>query len=308
MSPLRPGRWLLVPLLAVVAAYAVGAWVAEAIDANPDFAPAAAVTPRQSRAVALTAALIRREIDVHSWTPNDPVFAPGWLLHDMPRYQQGLVSTLGLFTAGLAGRRGETAGDAALPLAADWLRYPATVWRFDLSRSLLPTTSTEKQYRRAAAALESYNQALEDGTSILDRRPEALAAALDDLGRNLGAASAGIEAAIAERSGIPFDRRPAGTFHDARGRLYATALLLRELGWDFAQTISDRGLGERWRRLLDSAAAAAAFAPAVIVNASPDGLLLPNHLAAQGFALLRVRQQMGEMAEALSKPAVSVGR
>ena len=306
-SRLKPGRWLLAPtvLLTIGLGLGIAAWTVNKIDANPDFAAAGAVVPRQSRSVAVAAALILREIDVHAWTANDPFFQPGWLLHDMPAYQQGIIAALAGFAAGLSERRADAPGDVGLATAANMLRYPGTVWRFNLSVSWMPTTSTEKQYRRAAHEFEAYNLALLDGTASFDRRPEALVAALSDIGRDLAAASAATDEAIAERQGGLFDRRPATVYYGNKGRIYADSLLLRELGWDYAESIADHGLAGQWRRLLDAATAAAALAPAMVFNGAPDATLLPSHLAAQGYTLLRVRQQLGEIVETLAKPVIS---
>ena len=303
---LTPSRWLVAPSLALLVGLGLGitGWSVNVIDANPDFAAAGTVVPRQSRGVAVAAALILREIDVHAWTANDPFFQPGWLLHDMPAYQQGIIAALANFAAGLSERRADTPGDAPLATAASMLRYPGTVWRFNLSVSWMPTTSTEKQYRRAAHEFEAYNLARLDGAANFDRRPEALAAALADIGRDLGTASALGDEAIAQRLGGLFDRRPASVFYGNKGRVYADSLLLRELGWDYAQTIADHGLGAQWRRLLDAASAAAALAPALVFNGAPDSTFLPSHLAAQGYALLRVRQQLAEIGDSLLKPIV----
>ena len=43
------------------------------------------------------------------------------------------------------------------------------------------------------------------------------------------------------------------------------------------------------------------WTPTVIVNGDPEGQLLPSHLAAQGFYLLRARTQLKEIANILLK-------
>jgi hypothetical protein len=39
----------------------------------------------------------------------------------------------------------------------------------------------------------------------------------------------------------------------------------------------------------------------VVINAAPDGILLPSHLAAQGFYVLRARAQIREITNVLLK-------
>lgn len=294
----RPAWWWLGPglALALVLAYLGAAWSIDVIDTNPAFGPGT-VTPSQSRSVAMAAAMILREVDVHGWTANDPFFQPGWLLDDMPRYQEGIVAALAHFVDGLAGRQGGTLPpgfDGDLRFAAGLLKYPATIWRFASPTSWVPTASTEKQYRRAAVTLQAYNLRLEEGALTFDRSPQALAAALTDMAADLDASSAAVEADIAAGR-WPLNDRSEELFYTTKGRLYADSLLLRELGWDYAQAITDHNLGAAWRRLLDSFRTAAAMAPWLMINGPPGSTLLPNQLAVQGFYLLRARDQLGRI-------------
>lgn len=288
--------------LAIVLYYAVGALGIEVIDSDPQFGPGT-VTARQSRTVAQAAALVRREVDVHAWTANDPFFLPGWVLDDMPNYQQGIVAAVARLMGGLADR--QTAGGVIAPggdlsQAAGLLKYPGTIWRFDPAISWAPTASAEKQYRRAARSLDAYQRALEAGTAGFDRRPAALAATLADIAADLGAASAVTESYVAEGHWALAGGADA-VFYAAKGRLYAYSLLLRELGWDYAQAINDRGAGAAWQHMLATMRTAAALEPLVVIDGAPDASLLPSHLAAQGFYLLRARQQLGELAETLRR-------
>jgi len=80
-------------VLGVAAAlyYPIGMVVLHTIDDNPTFQaeapPAGPATA--SRAVAMAAALIGREVDDHAWVANDPIFLPGWALDNMANYQMG---------------------------------------------------------------------------------------------------------------------------------------------------------------------------------------------------------------------------
>jgi hypothetical protein len=53
--------------------------------------------------------------------------------------------------------------------------------------------------------------------------------------------------------------------------------------------------------MLESLRVAAGMDPLIVSNGAPDGLLFPNHLAAQGFYLLRARTQMRELSNVLTK-------
>ncbi len=303
---LRPARWWIAPGLALLVGlyYAVGVWTTDVIDANPEFGPGT-VTPRQSRSVAMAAALILREVDVHGWTANDPFFQPGWLLDDMPRYQEGIVAALGHFVDGLAARQGDALPpgfDGDPRFAAGLLKYPGTIWKFASATSWMPTASAEKQYRRAAVTLQAYNARLEQGTLAFDRSPQALTATLADMAADLGGSSGAIEADVAARR-WPLNARSEELFYTTKGRLYASSLLLRELGWDYAQVVNDRNLGGAWRQLLDTLRTASAMAPWLVVNAAPGSTLLPSQLAVQGFYLLRARDQLDAIIDQIKTPA-----
>lgn len=280
-----------------------GLWVHRIDDDTGFVAP----TPIEggSRAVDLAAALIGREVDVHGWTANDPFFQPGWVLDNMPLYQQGIIYALGRFAIEMADQIGRARGssqvDADLDRAAGLLKYPGDIWIFDFSTSWAPTASSDQQYRAAQRALVSYNQRLAAGQAVFDRRSDNLIATLDRIAADLGSASAVIDRHIDASSGWLIDTRADDIFYATKGRIYAYYLLLRELGVDFEVVIQERGLTAVWQQALDSFREAAELQPWVIINGRPDSQFLPSHLAAQGFYLLRARTQLREISNVLTK-------
>src|SRR5512145_1049731 len=96
----RPAWWWLAPLsvLAVVGYVAVGMALAHVIDDDFEFGPGT-VDSSQSRAVAIAARLVFREVDQHKWTANDPFYLPSWWLDNMPHFQQGIIAATARFTA-----------------------------------------------------------------------------------------------------------------------------------------------------------------------------------------------------------------
>jgi len=90
-------------------------------------------------------------------------------------------------------------------------------------------------------------------------------------------------------------------FYNTKGRLYAYYLVLRDLGYDFQAVIAERGLQTNWDNLIKSLREAAELRPWVVMNAPLDSLVNPNHLAGQGFLLLRARTEMREIADILQK-------
>jgi hypothetical protein len=280
------------------------AWL-HRVDDDPAFAIESSAPEGGSRAVALTADLIDREINTHRWVANDPFFMPGSMLDNMPNFQQGVVAGLSRFaielTDQIARTRGSSQVDPDLNTASGLLRYPGTIWIFDLSTSLAPTASSESQYRRAMNALRDYNQRLAAGNAVFETRADNLLATLDRIAADIGSSSAALDQHLAERSGLGLDFQADDLFYANKGRLYAYYLLLRELGVDYARVIQERDLVAAWAQMLDSFRAAATMQPWVVVNGPPDSMLLPSHLAAQGFFLLRARTQLREISNILLK-------
>jgi hypothetical protein len=279
-------------------------WLHE-IDDDPDFALASSAPEGGSQTVALAADLIDREINTHRWVANDPFFMPGSLLDNMPSFQQGIIAALSRFTVELADQIARTRGssqiDRDLDTASGLLKYPGTVWIFDLAVSFAPTASSESQYRRAMRAMRDYNQRLSQGQATFEIRADNLQATLERIAADVGSSSAAIDRHLAERSGFGLDFSADDVFYINKGRLYAYYLLLRAMTIDFGKVISERDLSGPWTQMLDSFRAAATLQPWVVVNGDPAGQLLPSHLAAQGFFLLRARTQLKEVTNILLK-------
>jgi hypothetical protein len=304
----RWGRPVLYGVLALVVLaliyYPVGMIVVNKIDDDPAFAPAA-VPANGSRAVALAAALIDREVNKNGWTANDPFFLPGALLDNMPNYQQGIIAALARFAFELTDQIGRTRGssqaDPDLQEAAGQLQLPGNKWVWDPSTSLGLTATSEQQYRKAMRALLHYNQRLAAGQATFERRADNLLATLDRIAADLGSASAALEERIEQHSGDFIDWKADDLFYNTKGRLYAYALLLRELGADFDKVLADKELKAVWQQTVDSMLAAARLQPWWVVNGRPDSQFFPSHLASQGFFLLRARTQLREVTNILLK-------
>ncbi|MFO1061040.1 MAG: DUF2333 family protein [Dongiaceae bacterium] len=301
----RPALYgLVVLLVAALVYYPVGMVVVHKIDDDPAFAPAA-VPEGGSRAVALAAALIGREVDQHGWTANDPFFLPGAMLDNMPNYQQGIIAALARFAFELTdqiGRsRGSSQADPDLQEAAGQLQLPGNKWVWDPSTSLAFTATSEQQYRKAMRALLKYNQRLAAGQATFERRADNLLATLDRIAADLGSASAALEERVEQHSGDIIDFRADDLFYNTKGRLYAYALLMRELGVDFDKVLADKDLGKVWQQTVDNLMLAAQLQPWWVVNGAPDSQFSPSHLASQGFFLLRARTQLREVSNILLK-------
>ena len=289
-------------LLAAALYYPAGMIYIHKIDDSADLG--VTVEGGESLAVAVAAALIERETDRNRWTANDPFFLPGAVLDNMPNFQQGIIYALSRFAIEMSdqiGRiRGSSQVDSDLDNAAGRLKYPGNIWYFDFATSLAPTSTSEEQYRTARRAFVNYNRRLAAGEAKFERRADNLQATLERIGADLGSQSAGIDHAIAG-SGWGIDFQADDVFFQTKGRLYGYYQLLAAFREDFGRIINDRELGPAWEQMLRSVRHAAELDPLVVVNGAPDGQLLPSHLAAQGFYLLRARTQLKEIANILLK-------
>ena len=282
----------------------VGALIVENIDDDPQFAPRN-VAPGESRAVAAAAHLVTREVDVNTWTPMMPFFVPAGILDNMPNFQRGIMAALGRFSTELMDQVGRTRGtsqvDRDLEQARGFLNEQPNIWLWQPSVSLLPSTTSAQKYRAGRDRLVAYNKRLASGQAVFERRADNLQALLDRIANDEGSDSAVIDQHIIERAGDLFDLRADDIFYFNKGRLYANYLLLRELGIDFENVIRERNLTNAWNGTVETFRIAAALDPWIVWNGYPDGLLIPNHLAAQGFYLLRARVQLRELTAILLK-------
>jgi hypothetical protein len=255
--------------------------------------------------VATAAGLIDREVDQNGWPANDPFFYPGSALDNMPNFQIGIIQALGRFAVDMTDQIGRTRGssqaDPDLDKAAGLLKYSPTVWIFDPSTSWAPTASSESQYRAARKALLNYNEKLANHQAVFERRADNLLSTLDRFAADLGSASAILDSQIREHSGDFVDFHADDAFYNAKGKLYAYAMLFRALGKDFAKVIEDKDLKAAWDQTAASLMEGATLKPLVVINGKPDGLFLPNHLAVEGFYLLRARTQLREITNILAK-------
>ena len=293
-------------LVLVLLYYPVGMLLTHEIDDDLGYqVPPDMAVEGGSQAVAMAAALVRREIDVHPWVANDPWFLPGAALDNMPNFQQGLLAAVARFSFELVdqvGRaRGSSQTDADLQEASGQLQYSGHIWYFDFSTSLAPTTPSEDRYRKAYRSLLRYNERLAAGNAVFERRTDNLQATLNRIALDLGASSAALEDQVDMHSGDFFDFHADDTFYSVKGQLYGYTMILGALGEDFGNVLAERDLATVWGELMSSMRNAAALQPWVVVNGPPDGQFGPSHLTSQGFYLMRARTRLREITAILEK-------
>ena len=309
-TPAPRRRWLklllgapVLLLIAILGWYVICAFVVHRIDDDPGFAVQTGAPQGSSRAIAAMADLIDREISTHEWTPNEPFFKPGWVLDNMPNYQLGIlqaVQRMGIsFRDRLARTRGSSQVDADLARATGLLAYPGNVWVWNPTTSLAPTATSESQYRQAVIALRAFNERLVSGDAELERRSDNLIDTLESVASDMGATSAALYQKIDSTRNLWLDFTADDLFYTTKGQLYAYFIVLRGLGEDFAEVIQERRAGAAWAQMLDSFQLAASLQPWVVMNGALDSQAKPNHLANQGFLLLRARTQLREVSNIL---------
>jgi hypothetical protein len=298
-------KWTaIVVVLVIVLYYPVGMVLTHKINDDPNFS-APPVEQGASQAVATAAALLDREVNHTAWPANDPFFFPGWALDNMPNFQKGMIGALKRFSIELQdqiGRnRSTSSADPDLQTAASALNYAPDVWVWNPTVSIWPTATSEDQYRQGRRALLAYNARLAKNNAAFERRADNLIDTLNRIGNDLGAASEKTNRQIDQYSGNWVDFHADDVFYQNKGLLYANALLLRDLGKDFSGILAEKGAKTVWDRMVESMLEGAELRPWIVINGRPDALLQPNHLAAQGFYLIRARAQLEELNDILIK-------
>ena len=159
--------------------------------------------------------------------------------------------------------------------------------------------SSESQYRRGLEDLRRYNERLAQGTAVYERRADNLLATLDRISGDLGGDSAALTHEVDEGTSNFLDFNADNLFYSIKGKLYAYYLILRELEKDFAPVIKEKNLQASWAELLTSLQLGATLHPWVVSNGPLDSMATPNHLAGEGFLLLRVRTKLEEIMDIL---------
>lgn len=258
-----------------------------------------------SETVAAVSYLVKREADINNWTPNDPIFQPGWWLDNTPNFQKGIIGALSRFSFELRDqlgrRRGSSSIDTNLEKAASNLSIEPERWVMDFGTSWLPTRPSDSYYIEAISQLDAYNRQLAAGQSVYDVRSDNLLATLERIALDLGASSAALDLYITDNAGgvLP-DTGADDLFYQVKGQVYAYTIILTAIRKDFSKVVENREIAALYDELLRSMSAAAKLDPWVVSNGAADGIIA-NHLSMQGFYLLRARTQLKEVSNILLK-------
>jgi hypothetical protein len=253
----------------------------------------------------MAVALLDREVNVYRWTPNDPFFLPSYALDNLPNFQKGMLAAIRRFVIEVQDKigrsRGSSAADAEVEKAAGALATPADRWVWDPGVSIWPRSTAEQEYRQAIRMLRAYNKRVAEGKAAYERRADNLISILERVADDIGSQSDKIAERVRTLGDLVLDTRSDDLYYDTKGRLYGYAMILRALGEDFGQVIEEKRAGKEWARMLESLSHAAGLQPLLVRNGKADSLLMPSHLAAQGFFLLRARVQLKEVVDILQR-------
>lgn len=290
-------------LIIVLLYYPVGMFFIHKVDLDPDLG--LRNSSRGSNAVAVSIALIDREVNNHGWVSNDPIFKPGAFLDNMANFQKGIISAIARFSFELVDQLGRTRGssttDPDLQEVSGLLQYPGDVWWWAPSTSLLPVATSEQQYNKAMEKLIVYNERLARGNAVFEKRADNLLATLDRIALDLGASSASLDRYVKSGFGCVLDFGADDLFFNIQGQAYAYRLILKGLRKDFAEIIKARDIEASWDEMELSLDSIIIMDPVIVSNCAVDGFLFQNHLTAEGFYLLRARTQLKEITNILQK-------
>jgi hypothetical protein len=253
----------------------------------------------KSVTVEVIAALIDREVNRTKWSPNIQAFEPAALLRfggNMVNFQTGEIRSLANVVFEMENRlarvRGTSAADPDIAAARQGLSRSADTWLW---------AGADSEYRKAASALQNYNTRLANGQAIFEVRADNLYGVLDKIANDLGGQTDVIDHQIVTGRKYFIDRKADKIFYYAKGQAYAYFIILRALREDYRAVLQEKRVERLYDEMLTDLAMAADFKPLIVQNANPDGAILPNHLEAEGFYILRSRAKLREITDILLK-------
>ena len=271
----------------------------------------------RSYIVDAAAGLIDFNVNRNAWIPSNPFYKMGFLfLIDWERTKffdnkaafqlgvhQAVHRTLTELTDTLGRVRGTSRVDPALEEARGNIQFDPYTWIFNpfSTRPFGPTTRSQTYFRSAETSLREYQSRLTSCDATFDARADNLLLFLDRIAADIGATSANLmERAETHNSGW-FDTQADNIFMFAKGQMYAYYGILAGARADFAEVIESRGIGNVWDNMTEHIAQAIALSPMVIANGAEDAWMMPSHLTAIGFYILRARSNLVEMRSVLDR-------
>jgi hypothetical protein len=200
----------------------------------------------------------------------------------------------------LARVRGTSGTNAQLQEARQDMQYDESSWYLSLSPFGF-RTPTPSVYQTAITHLNTFNTELGDCKSTFDGRSDNLLEFIDRIANDLGNTSNILKERSENYNAGWFDTRADDRFWFAYGQLYGYYGILAASRSDFSETIRERNLAALWNTMLVRFRASLNIQPLLISNGAEDGMLMPAHLATQGFYLLNARTSLLEVRDVLDR-------
>lgn len=283
-----------------------GAVLTTKTDGSPETCETSAITET-------TAALTDFNVNQNAWISSMILYKLGffgidwdhtYFFDNKANFQRGINESVRRATVELMDSLGRVRGTSAmnnnLQSARTKMQYDEENWYWGLN-PFGPLTPTPKQYRVAIKDLKAYNQELANCSANFDPRADNLREFLDRIASSLGSTSDILRERSENYNSGWFDTRADDRFWFAYGQLYGYYALLTATRADFSDVIKQRNLGSLWDRLEGQFKAALKVQPAIVSNGSESGWLMPTHLATMGFYVLRVRSNITEIRDVLTR-------
>lgn len=331
------GRWTKIIVAAILAPWIIGSlnfvWQAAWIRGfDPDYPQTLGIEARAaapgveieggegcgvSYIVEATSHLIDFNVNVNNWMSSNPFYKMGFLLlidwrdtkffDNKAAFQRGVHQAVQRTLIELADRLGRVRGtsevDPDLDTARGNIQADQYTWVLNpfSPRPFGPTTRSQAYYRSSLSNLESFQERLATCDASFDVRADNLLQFLDRVASDIGSTSATLMERAANHNGGWFDPRADDLFKDAQGQMYAYYGILAGARADFAEIIEGREIATLWDNMMDHIEQAIRLRPFVISNGAEDGWVMPSHLTALGFYVLRARSNMVEIRSVLDR-------
>ncbi|PWJ75744.1 hypothetical protein C7441_1202 [Pseudaminobacter salicylatoxidans] len=320
--------------IGLIALYGYFVWVTQVwTNFNPDYADAYQIEKRnlsageQVEAGATTAArvcgrsaiadvsadLTDFNVNQNAWISSMILYKLGFFglswdntpfLDNKASFQRGINQAVRRTTTELADNLGRLRGtsqvDSDLQSARGNMQFDEYTWYFGLS-PFGPKTPTPSFYRSAIKNLRAFNTRLEKCDAVFDARADNLIQFIDRIANDIGGTSAILKDRAESNSAGWLDPRADDRFWFAYGQLYAYYGLLKATHGDFEDVLRTRNLDGLWNQMEQQTRAALNIQPFIISNGAEAGWIMPSHLITMGFYILRVRSNLVEISNALSR-------
>ena len=219
-------------------------------------------------------------------------------------FQRGINQAVRRTATELADNLGRVRGtsqiDASLQDARGNIQFDEFTWYFGIN-PFGPKTPTPSYYRSAIKDLRSFNDRLQACNAVFDARADNLIQFIDRVASDIGSTSAILKDRAEHYNDGWFDTRADDRFWFAYGQLYGYYGLMSATRADFEDVLKEKHLENLWETMEQQFKAALRIQPFIIANGREDGWIMPTHLTTMGFYILRVRSNLVEISNVLTR-------